>query len=235
MQGIQEKDTMNIVAGKWGSIVKTEYRATDIEHAVYVPALQSLLLGAGAGLTVGVGLGVTIAPPDVAFCAGVLTCCVVFTFSVWDSIPWARKAPAYREVWTSETAQAGGIESARVRLEVIERKDEGEDGLLHPGDALRNEQLNVDIDTLQLIAKPSTVLSKRGLMDMGIGDTLAMRILAQMVELRYIHYPESNAPAQWTNRGMALCRAFAGGGAGGGDEETGESDEIFGVGEDYYG
>jgi len=232
MQGIQEKDTMNIVAGKWGSIVKTEYRATDIEHAVYVPALQSLLLGAGAGLTVGFGLGVTIAPLDVALYAGILTFCIVFTFSVWDSIPWARKAPAYREVWTSETAQAGGVESARVQLEVIERREEEPDGMLHPGDSLKNERLDIDVDTLELIAQPDTVLSKRGLMDIGIGDTLAMRILAQMVALRYIHYPDSNAPAQWTNRGMALCHAFAGGGAGGGEDETGENDEFCGVGED---
>lgn len=232
MQGIQEKDTMNIVAGKWGSIVKTEYRATDIEHAVYVPALQSLLLGAGAGLTIGFGLGVTIAPPDIALCAGVLTGCGVFTFSVWESIPWARKSPAYREVWKSETAQAGGVESARVRLEVIERQEESEDGMIHPGDTLKNEQLDIDIDTLELIATPATVLSKRGLMEMGLGDTLAMRLLAQLVALQYIHYPESNAPAQWTKRGVALCRAFAGGGAGGGGYETSESDEIFGVGED---
>jgi len=223
--GFLERDSLSMSSGRWASIEKLQYRHTDIEHAVIVPLYQAAALG----VAVGVASSSLVALTGGSFelCAGVAVAstATTFTLSLFDAIRWARTALESEELWESESAQRGGAESATVRVELVEQATRG--GMM--GRVVYDE-LSTDAATLASIAQPGTQLSKRGLMSLGLSDTGAMSLVAQLLALGYATRSRDNEPARWTSKGKALCRAFGGGGGGGVRLSTSENQRIDGVG-----
>lgn len=197
-----EKEQMQVSAGRWASIVKEQWQPTDMEHGVLVPLAQAGMLAGGVGLSLFTVSALTIAPVGIAAGVGAVGACLAFTWHIFDGIAWARSVLVNRETWQSETAQQGQAEAARLTIEWVDRES----------GRMVFDELGVTLDTLQQIAQPGTQLSKRGLTSLGISESQAMTILARMVALNYAQRERDNAPAQWTSKGRALVRSFAGGG-----------------------
>ncbi|MBN2005088.1 MAG: hypothetical protein JXA21_17140 [Anaerolineae bacterium] len=197
-----EKEQLQVSAGRWASIVKEQWQQTDMEHGVMVPLAQSGILAGAVGLTVFTVSALTIAPVGIAAGLGAVGACLAFTWSFFDGMAWARSVLVSREKWESEAAQQGQAEASRLTIEWVDRES----------GRMVFDELGVSLDTLQQIAQPGTQLSKRGLTSLGISEGQAMTVLARMVALNYAQRERDNAPAQWTSKGKALMRAFAGGG-----------------------
>ena len=211
-KGILERNELNVSAGKWASIRKEAYRQSNLEHAVYVPALQALMVGGALGTSAGVLFGLLGTSFGVAVGIGVLVGLATCAATLLDGFSWARAALASLEVWESEQAQEGRTESAEVRVEVVDRQANNGYG------QTVYDLLKVSPSTLEAVAQYETQLSKRGLMALGFSDSEAMRIVSQLLAFGYATRNADNAPARWTSKGRALCDSYthAGGGGGGG-------------------
>jgi len=197
-----EREQLQVSSGRWASIVKEQWQPTDMEHGVLVPLAQAGMVAGGVGLSAFTFSALTIAPVGIAAGIGAIGACLAFTWSVFDGLAWARSVLVNRETWQSESAQQGKSDMARVTVEVIDRES----------GRMVFDELGVSFETLRQIAQPGTQLSKRGLTSLGISESQAMAVLAQMVALNYAQRERDNAPAQWTSKGKALLRAFGGGG-----------------------
>jgi len=116
---------------------------------------------------------------------------------------------AAREHYRNEKQQGAQADKTTVTLELVDRQANNGYG------RTVYEELDASPEQLALVARADR-LSKRGLMDAGMNDSQAMRLLAQLLALGYIARAAENMPAEWTSKGQVLRRAFAGGGGGGG-------------------
>lgn len=211
---IAEREALDIHSGKWGSIDKEQYRQYGLEQAVSIPVLQGVAAFAAIGTPVTVIFWM-IWGWKVGLSAGCITASLAFAVVVVQGIVYSRGGLEYSEYWQSEdlhrNTQKTVTEKATVRVEVV-------DYASNPAYPIfQNDEMRIDHDTLAIVAHPDTRLSKRGLMDIGIGDDYALRILQELLAFKYIKPSEKkNDPSEWTNKGLALCRTFSGGGGGGG-------------------
>ena len=122
---------------------------------------------------------------------------------------WVSDARLSREEYTTEKRQGGITDKTTVTIEWIDKSDDVD------VEQMRYQPLEASPEQLALVCGADR-LSKRGLMDVGLSDSQSMRLLAQLLSFGYISRQADNMPAEWTSKGKALRRAFAGGGGGGG-------------------
>lgn len=232
MHNYTERDFIAVNAGKWARISKEDWQHVDMENGVWVPVFQSLAVSAGLGISAFALVSLTGNVARAAL-AGGLVLAVSYAGMILVTFWWARPM-THREIYEAESAQRGQAEHSRVTVEIRQQTDGGYWHTFY-------RALDTDAPTLAAIAAPGVSLSKRGLMELGLDDTAAMRLLQQLTAAGLIAYPQRNAPATWTAAGRALCRKIRhsdapGGGGGGGALETSAttSQMAVGEGEDGY-
>jgi hypothetical protein len=190
-------------------------------ETAYVPALQQLIVSGAKAAFVGLAgitgsILVSVAFPQatleavlVSLGGGLLAGLYDFQRNIDVRYSDSREGELSRELYEKQLQAEAATSNERITLEWIERNADG---------SVKRavyDELGVSRDDLALVARAER-LSKRGLMDVGLNDAQAMRLLTQLLALGYITRQADNLPAEWTSKGKAVKRAFAGGGGGGG-------------------
>lgn len=113
----------------------------------------------------------------------------------------------HTEIYEKEATAAAAASHSTVTVELQQPKENGYTPIDY-------DQFSTDIDTLTRACEVDLV-SKRQFQAAGIGGDVAMRLVAELLELSYAWRPVENEPAIWTLKGMALryqLLANAGGG-----------------------
>ena len=213
MTGIYERDRYDVGQGQYSSIERETWQQITFAAGVLVPAGQAAIIAGSWGMVVLIVAGVVCNlagwPVKYALAAGGLAMAVLMAWQTGAAIEWTRGAYLAKERYLTEKQQGAQVDKTTVTVELIDRQaNNGYGQTLY-------EQLDTSPEQLALVARADR-LSKRGLMDAGMNDSQAMRLLAQLLAMGYIARAADNVPAEWTSKGAALRRAFAGGGGGGG-------------------
>ena len=213
MTGIYERDRYGVGHGQYSSIERETWQQITFAAGVLVPAGQAAIIAGSWGMVVLIVAGVVCSlagwQVKYALAAGGLALAVLMAWQTGAAIEWTRGAYLAKERYLTEKQQGAQVDKTTVTVELIDRQaNNGYGQTLY-------EQLDTSPEQLALVARADR-LSKRGLMDAGMNDSQAMRLLAQLLAMGYIARAADNVPAEWTSKGAALRRAFAGGGGGGG-------------------
>lgn len=213
MSGFIERDRYGIGQGQYSDIRREHWQPITFQAAVLVPLGQGVVIGLTWGLVATLAGAVVCNlagwPVRFGLSFGGLAGAVLVACQAGASILWIRDAYLSREEYTTERTQGAQADKTTVTIELVDRQ--ANNGY---GQTLR-DQLDASPEQLALVASAER-LSKRGLMDAGMSDSQAMRLLSQLLAFGYIARQADNMPASWTNKGQALRRAFTGGGGGGG-------------------
>lgn len=213
MSGMYERDYSGIAHGQYATIVREQWQPINFQSGVLVP------LGQASSVAFSVTLLTTItglivchlarAPMRYALIAGALVGAGIFAWQSVAAIAWMRGAYLAKDRYLTEKKSGAQIDKTVVSIQWTDpRANNGYSRTVY-------EDLDVTPEQLGLVANADR-LSKRGLMDVGLNDAQAMKLLAQLLTMGYIMRTSGSEPAQWTSKGTALRRAFAGGGGGGG-------------------
>ncbi len=212
MSGFYERDRYGVGQGQYSSIERETWQQITFQAGVLVPAGQAVIIAGSWALVVGIVGGVVCHlvgwPVKYGLLAGGLALAVLMAWQMSTAIEWTRGAYLAREHYRNEKQQGAQADKTTVTLEWVDRQANNGYG------RTVYEELEASPEQLALVARADR-LSKRGLMDAGMNDAQAMRLLAQLLALGYIARQAENMPAEWTSKGQALRRAFAGGGGGG--------------------
>lgn len=213
MSGFYERDRYGVGNGQYSSIERETWQQVTFQTGVLVPTGQAAVIAGSWGLVVGIAGGVVCHlggwPVKYGLLAGSLALAVLLAWQIGAAIEWTRGAYLAKERYANEKQQSAATDKTTVTLELVDRQANNGFG------RTVYEELDASPEQLALVARADR-LSKRGLMDAGINDAQSMRLLAQLLALGYIARQAENMPAEWTSKGNALRRAFAGGGGGGG-------------------
>lgn len=196
----------------WQSVsFETPARSATKEADVVVPLMQALITGAfvGAGVAIA-GVGAVMAgvnlPWWAPFPAGLVT--TLATAGIrWgglldDSRALLRKVESYVGHDLDGDGAVGAPETVALRVETTDGKRMTYDTLAHL------PELRLAFQALR--GGRIAHLSRRALVDIGIGSDVARDILAELKDTKYIAYPDGdNAASVLTNKGRALSRALA--------------------------
>ncbi|MEJ5311753.1 MAG: hypothetical protein WHX52_18480 [Anaerolineae bacterium] len=212
MTGIFERDRYGVGQGQYSSIERETWQQITFQAGVLVPVGQAAVIAGSWALVVGIVAGVVCHlagwPVKYALAVGALALAVLMAWQTGAAIDWTRGAYLARERYMTEKQQGAQADKTVVTVEWVDRQANSGYG------RTVYEDLAVSPEQLALVARADR-LSKRGLMEAGLNDAQAMRLLAQLLALGYIARQADNLPATWTSKGEALRKAFAGGGGGG--------------------
>lgn len=213
MTGIYERDYQGVAQGQYSTIVRESWQQITFQAGVLVPIGQAAAIATSSGLVAAIFAGIIChiytLPFRYVLITGMLVDSIIFAWQSAASIAWTRGAYLAKERYLTERRQGAQADKTTVTVELIDRQaNSGYGQTLY-------DEIGASPEQLALVVRADR-LSKRGLMDVGLSDAHAMRLLAQLLALRYIVRQADNEPAEWTSKGQALRRAFAGGGGGGG-------------------
>lgn len=213
MSGFYERDRYGVGQGQYSSIERETWQQITFQAGVLVPAGQAAIIAASWGVVVGIVAGVVCHlvgwPVKYGLLAGGLALAVLMAWQTGAAIQWTRGAYLAKERYLTEKQQGAQADKTTVTVEWIDRQANAGYGRTVYDD------LSASPEQLATVTQADK-LSKRNLMALGMNDAQAMRLLGQLLALGYASRQADNEPAQWTNKGEALRRAFAGGGGGGG-------------------
>jgi hypothetical protein len=209
-----EREQTGLAQGKFSEIKRDNWQVLTFESGVIVPFGQAGLLAGAVGLFSLAAAGMGGMFWDIPFKYPAAGAAVVasgmFAREVYRAVRWTRdNVMVSRERYSNRQEAQAAASNERITLEWIEHNADG---------SVKRavyDELGISRERLALVARVDG-LSKRTLMDVGIGDTEAMRLVSQLLALGYVMREADNQPAYWTKKGKALQRAFAGGGGGGG-------------------
>jgi len=208
-----ERDRYGVGMGQFSNVEKETWQQINFQAGVLVPVGQATVIAGSWGMVILVAAGIVCSlagwPAKYALMTGSLAMAVLMAWQSCAAISWARGAYLAREHYRNERQQGAQADRTTITLEVIDRQANNGYG------RTVYEDLDVSAEQLAIVARADR-LSKRGLMNAGLNDAQAMRLLAQLLAMGYVVRQADNEPARWTAKGEALRRAFAGGGGGGG-------------------
>lgn len=213
MSGLYERDYQGVVQGQYSTIVRESWQPINFQSGVSVPLGQAVSISLATGiLTAITGLAVCHLghwPARYALLACAFVSSIVFLRQSVSAIAWMRNAYLARDRYLTEKRQGAQAEKTVVSIQWTDpRANNGYSRTVYEDLEIAPEQLS--------LAVSADRLSKRGLMEAGLNDAQAMRLLLQLLAFGYIVRQADNEPARWTSKGEALRRAFGGGGGGGG-------------------
>lgn len=212
-QGWYERDRYGAGIGQYHDIEKENWQPITFQSAVLVPTGQALVIALSWGVVIGLVAGVVCQtmgwPWHYAALIGVLSIALLMAWQAGAAIEWTRGAYSAREHYQKEQQQGQAAERSRMSVEWTERTADGDVKVM------RYDDIPGTYEELALVAQQAA-LSKRILKRAGLGEDMAMELLAVLEGLRYIVKGKGNEASAWTAKGQAWRRGFAGGGGGGG-------------------
>lgn len=210
---IIEREQYGVGYGQYSDIKRENWQPITFQGAVLVPMGQALVIACSWGVVIGL-VGLVVCqwqnwPARYALLTGVLGMAVLTAWQAGAAIEWTRGAYIAREQYTAEKQQGAAAERSTMTVEWVERAEDGN------VKRMRREGIPGSYEELAVVVKQAE-LSKRILTRAGIGDDLALEMLAVLTSLRYIGKVKGNEASVWTAKGQAWRRGFSGGGGGGG-------------------
>jgi hypothetical protein len=201
-----EHDFSQGTAGKWAEVHKTRPgRPITLESDVLVPFSQAALLGALTAMPVTAITGLVTHDFGAAVASAFVTFGCVTAVSAFKLVDTVLSTIWQTEEYLSEIAFSESAESARVTVELVKNREVGHD--VQVGGRVVYDELNCSSHDLALVLDAER-LSKRGLMEIGLSDSVSMSILSELLRLGYIAREADNQPATWTAKGKALRKAL---------------------------
>jgi len=208
-----ERDRYGAGMGQYSDIRREHWQTITFQAGVLVPLGQGVVIGGLWGIVAAI-CGIVVCnvatwPVKYGLLAGALAGAVLVAVQSTRSMLWVRDAYLSREEYTSEKSQGAAVEHSTMVVEWVEHDDAGN------VKRMQRDVIPGTHEELAIVARQSE-LSKRILTRAGLGDDLALDVLAVLTSLRYIAKGRGNEASEWTSKGNAWRRALVGGGGGGG-------------------
>lgn len=213
MTGFYERDRYGAGVGQYSNIKRDAWQPVTFQSGVLVPLGQGVVIGGAWGIVAMIA-GVIVCnlaawPVRYGLLSGALAGVVLVAWQCAASVSWVRGAYLSKERYQKESSKGAAVERSTMTVEWVEHSEDG--GVKR----MRREGLPGTYEELAIVTRQSE-LSKRTLTRAGIGDDLALEVLAVLTNLNYITKRAGNSKSVWTSKGNAWRRGFAGGGGGGG-------------------